>query len=302
MRKSDYYCGKLKFYFAGLLKVYCVWKERAILCLEQERRISQQTHKKGFSVYAYFLGQQPPLISAVCEGETSLSIHCVFSETFRFVALLNLYFAVTKMRKSTWVLHPLYKSSLWNLKWPVRPLLPLYLHISLFALLFLKKTWGWWAGLVDQEVNPAGCWGKGAQHLFHPHLWILPSKNPKPGFRIWLWPEQPKGMVKLEGAAPASAGGSPLAAGLGWHWDPLLLRAGGRQGRAGVESSSRLISQMLLLIAVEFKWRKFGSVAKVCLLLEGNFLLSGAPLSAGRLAGRKHVSYLFLHGEGNELD
>lgn len=183
MRKSDYYCGKLKFYFAGLLKVYCVWKERAILLLEQERRISQQTHKKDFSVYAYFLGQQPSLISDVCKGETSLSIPCVFSETFHFVALLNIYFAVTKMRKSTWVLHPLYKSSLWNLKWPVRPLLPHCLHVSLFALLFLKKTRGWWAGLVDQEVNPAGRWGEGAQRLFHPHLWILPSEKRK----AWLY-------------------------------------------------------------------------------------------------------------------
>lgn len=59
---------------------------------------------------------------------------------------------------------------------------------------------------------------------------------------------------------------------------------------------------MLLLIAVEFKWRKFGLVAKVCLLLEANFLLSGAPLSAGRFIGRKCVGYLFLHIEGNELD
>lgn len=40
----------------------------------------------------------------------------------------------------------------------------------------------------------------------------------------------------------------------------------------------------------------------VLLLLEVNFLLLGAPLSAGRFTGRKCVSYLFLHIEGNELD
>lgn len=38
----------------------------------------------------------------------------------------------------------------------------------------------------------------------------------------------------------------------------------------------------------------------VLLLLEANFLLLGAPLSAGRFMGRKR--YLFLHIEGNELD
>lgn len=181
MRKSDYYCGKLKFYFAGLLKVYCVWKERAILLLEPERSISQQTHKKGFSVFAYFLRQQP-LISDVCDGDMSLSIHCVFSKTFHFVAPFNLHFAVTKPRRSIWMFHPLYKSSLWNLKWLLRPLLPLCLHSSLFALLFLKKASGWWAGLVHQEVNPAGRGGEGAQRPLHPHLWILLSEKPK----AWL--------------------------------------------------------------------------------------------------------------------
>lgn len=40
----------------------------------------------------------------------------------------------------------------------------------------------------------------------------------------------------------------------------------------------------------------------VLLLLEANFLLLGAPLSAGRFTGRKRVGYLFLHVEGNELD
>lgn len=40
----------------------------------------------------------------------------------------------------------------------------------------------------------------------------------------------------------------------------------------------------------------------VLLLLEANFLLLGAPLSAGRFMGRKRVGYLFLHIEGNELD
>lgn len=70
------------------------------MLLEQERSISQQTHKEGFSVFAYFLGQQP-LISDVCDGKMSLSIHCVFSETFHFVAPFNLHFAVTKPRKST---------------------------------------------------------------------------------------------------------------------------------------------------------------------------------------------------------
>lgn len=47
---------------------------------------------------------------------------------------------------------------------------------------------------------------------------------------------------------------------------------------------------------------KFGLVANTCSLLEESFLLSGAPLSAGRFSGRKCVSYLFLHSEGNELD
>lgn len=85
---------------------------------------------------------------------------------------------------------------------------------------------------------------------------------------------------------------------------PPSLRRGKTWGvrQLLVQSRSRLISQMLLFIAVEFNWRKFGLVAKVCLLLEVNFLLSGAPLSAGRFAGRKCVSYLFLHSEGNELD
>lgn len=40
----------------------------------------------------------------------------------------------------------------------------------------------------------------------------------------------------------------------------------------------------------------------VLLLLEANFLLLGAPLSAGRFRGRKRVGYLFLHVKGNELD
>lgn len=40
----------------------------------------------------------------------------------------------------------------------------------------------------------------------------------------------------------------------------------------------------------------------VLLLLEANFLLLGALLSAGRFMGRKRVGYLFLHTEGNELD
>lgn len=124
MRKSDYYCHKLKFYFAGLLKVYCVWKERAILLLKQERA-SQQTHKKGVNVLAYFLGQHS-LISDVCDREMPLSIHCIFSKIFPFVAFFNLHFVVTKLRNSTLVLHPLYKSSLWNLKWLVLLLITLF--------------------------------------------------------------------------------------------------------------------------------------------------------------------------------
>lgn len=156
MRKSDYYCCKLKFYFAGLLKVYCVWKKRAILLLKQERTISQQTHKKDVNVFACFL-EQHQLISDVCDREMPLSIHCIFSKTFPFVALFNLHFAVTKLRNSTSVLHPLYKSSLWNLKWPV------CLHITLFALLFLRKTRDWWSDLADKEVNLTGHWGEDDQ-------------------------------------------------------------------------------------------------------------------------------------------
>lgn len=112
----------------------------------------------------------------------SLSIHCAFSETFCFVATFNLRFAVTKTRKSTWVLHPLYKSSLWNLKWPVWPLLPLCLHISLLAFLFLRKTSNWWAGLTHQEANPAGHSGKGAQPCLYLHPWVLLFDKPK----AWL--------------------------------------------------------------------------------------------------------------------
>lgn len=156
MRKSDYFCCKLKFYFAGLLKVYCVWKEGAILLLKQERAISQQTHKKGVNVFAYFLGQHS-LISDAWDREMPLSIHCIFSKTFPFVALFNLHFVVTKLRNSTLVVHPLYKSSLWNLKWPI------CLHITLFALFFLESTRDWWSGLADLEVNLAGDWGEDDQ-------------------------------------------------------------------------------------------------------------------------------------------
>lgn len=78
------------------------------MLLKQERAISQQTHKKGVNVFAHFLGQHP-FISDVCDREMSLSIH--FSKTFLFVPLFNLHFVVTKLRNSTLVLHPLYKSS-----------------------------------------------------------------------------------------------------------------------------------------------------------------------------------------------
>lgn len=63
-----------------------------------------------------------------------------------------------------------------------------------------------------------------------------------------------------------------------------------------------LIIQVLPPVVLECKRRKFGFGAKVCLLLEKNFLLLGAPLSAGRFAGRKRVGYLFLQSEGNGLD
>lgn len=81
------------------------------MLLKQERAISQQTHKKGVNVFAYFLGQHS-LISDAWDREMPLSIHCIFSKTFPFVALFNLHFVVTKLRNSTLVVHPLYKSSL----------------------------------------------------------------------------------------------------------------------------------------------------------------------------------------------
>lgn len=72
-------------------ELFCFW--------EQERSISQQTHKPRFNDFAYFWGQQP-VISDVCDGEMSVGIHCIFSEIFHSVPSFNIHFAVTKPRKS----------------------------------------------------------------------------------------------------------------------------------------------------------------------------------------------------------
>lgn len=181
MRKPDHYCGKWKFYFAGLLKGYCVWKKRAVLVLEQGRSISQQTHNKGFNLFVYFLGPQPLVQMFVME-------RCLWAFTVlslrHFILLLPLIFVLQwpKQEKSTWVLHLLYKSSLWNLIWPAWPLLPLCWQISLLALLFLRQTSDWWPGLAHQEVNPARRWGEGAQPRLYPLPWVLLSDRPK----AWL--------------------------------------------------------------------------------------------------------------------
>lgn len=129
-----------------------------------------------------------------------LSIHCIFSKTFPFVSLFNFHFAVTKLRNSTSVLLPLYKSSLWNLKWPV------CLHITLFTLLFLRKTRDWWSGLAGQEVNLTGHWGEDDSNLFTHTLGSCCPKNPRPDFKTWLQAEQAEGMV----AVAASDWGVPV--------------------------------------------------------------------------------------------
>lgn len=131
IRKSDYYCHKLKFYFAGLLKVYCVWKERELFCFWSRKELfHSKLTRKVLMFLLIFLGSTRWFQMFVIE--MPLSIHCIFSKTFPFVAFFNLHFVVTKLRNSTLELHPLYKSSLWNLKWLVWLLITLFLYYYFF--------------------------------------------------------------------------------------------------------------------------------------------------------------------------
>lgn len=136
-----------KFIVCERRELFCFWSRRELF--------HSKLTRKMLMFLLVFLGNTIWFQMFVIER--CLWVFTAFSPKRFLLLLSNLHFAVTKLRNSTSVLHPLYKSSLWNLKWPV------CLHITLFALLFLRKTRDWWSDLADKEVNLTGHWGEDDQ-------------------------------------------------------------------------------------------------------------------------------------------
>lgn len=217
MRKLDHYCGKWKFCFAGLLKVYCVWKERAILVLEQERSISQQTHRKGFNLFAYFLGQQ--LLVQMFVMERCLWAFTVHSPK-HFVLLLPLIFVLQwpKQEKAlecfTHCINHHFETS--NDQFDLCCLFACIFH-SLHSYFSGKPATGEQVLHIRRQILQ-GTQAKVLSPVFTCILGSCYSTNQRPGFDIWLW-------VKQGRAVPASAPGvlvgwAGLAPGC-WVWNSL---------------------------------------------------------------------------------
>lgn len=111
-----------KFIACERRELFCFWSRKELFHSKLTRKV--------LMFLLIFLGSTRWFQMFVIE--MPLSIHCIFSKTFPFVAFFNIHFVVTKLRNSTLELHPLYKSSLWNLKWLVWLLITLFLYYYFF--------------------------------------------------------------------------------------------------------------------------------------------------------------------------